>query len=98
MMIKFILVLSLFLTIQDGGVEALRFAPSPITVDTEVILINRPATLTCNYVKFKTESVREITWYAAYEGFRSKVDLLINLLLEIILLILILFCRFFIIM
>ena len=54
---------------------ALRFSNDPITVDTDVILVNQPAKLTCNYVKFRTETVREISWFIAYSGFRSKVRL-----------------------
>ena len=54
---------------------ALRFdINDPITVDTDVILVGKPAILKCNYMKFRTENVREITWYIAYDGFKSKVS------------------------
>ena len=54
---------------------ALRFdINDPITVDTDVILVGKPAILKCNYMKFRTENVREISWYIAYDGFKSKVS------------------------
>merc|ERR1719331_1841266 len=52
---------------------ALRFSHVPITVDSDVILVNKPAELTCNYVKFRTETVREINWFITYQGFSAKV-------------------------
>jgi len=53
---------------------ALRFdINDPITVDTDVILVGKPAILKCNYMKFRTENVREISWYIAYDGFKSKI-------------------------
>merc|ERR1719331_3396235 len=52
---------------------ALRFSHVPITVDSDVILVNKPAELTCNYVKFRTETVREINWFISYQGFSAKV-------------------------
>ena len=52
---------------------ALRFSHVPITVDSDVILINKPAELSCNYVKFRTETVREINWFITYQGFSAKV-------------------------
>ena len=55
---------------------ALRFdINDPITVDTDVILVGKPAILKCNYMKFRTENVREISWYIAYDGFKSKVSI-----------------------
>ena len=56
---------------------ALRFSHVPITVDSDVILVNKPAELTCNYVKFRTETVREINWFITYQGFSAKV-LIVN--------------------
>jgi len=55
------------------SVHALRFSTPSITVDSDAIIVGRPAKLTCNYVKFRTESVRGIGWYLSYEGFRSKI-------------------------
>ena len=66
-----IFVIGLFLAF--GSVSALRFSHPPITVDSDVILVNKPATLKCNYVKFRTEDIREITWYIGYGGFKGKV-------------------------
>ena len=66
-----IFVIGLFLAF--GSVSSLRFSHPPITVDSDVILVNKPATLKCNYVKFRTEDIREITWYIGYGGFKGKV-------------------------
>ena len=66
---KFIIFLSFCLC-----ANSLRFSTPAITVDSDAIIVNRPAKLTCNYVKFRTESVRGIGWYLSYEGFRSKVN------------------------
>jgi hypothetical protein len=52
---------------------SLRFGPKSVSVDTEVLIVGRPARLTCNYVKYRTENVRDIRWYAGYTGFRTKV-------------------------
>ncbi len=52
---------------------ALKFGPTAVTVDTEVLIVGRQATLTCNYVKFRTETVREIDWFAGYSGFRTRI-------------------------
>ena len=38
-------------------------------------IVGRPAKLTCNYVKFRTESVREIAWFAGYNGINTKVHI-----------------------
>ena len=53
--------------------HGLRFAHHPVSVDSEVLIVGRPARLTCNFVKYRTESVREITWYLGYSGFNSKI-------------------------
>ena len=37
-------------------------------------VVGRPTKLTCNYVKFRTEAVREIAWYAGYNGINTKVS------------------------
>ena len=52
---------------------ALRFDMNPITVDSEVIVVGRPTKLTCNYAKFRTESVREITWFIGYGSIRTQM-------------------------
>jgi len=56
-----------------GSTLGLRFSHVPITVESDVILVNKPTELTCNYVKFRTETVREINWFISYQGFSSKV-------------------------
>ena len=53
--------------------QSLRFAHNPVSVDSEVLIVGRPARLTCNFVKYRTESVREITWYLGYAGFNTKI-------------------------
>jgi len=52
---------------------ALRFGNIPITVDSDVILVNKPTLLKCNYVKFRTETVREINWFISYKGFSAQI-------------------------
>jgi hypothetical protein len=44
-----------------------------VTVDTQVLIVGRPARLKCNFVKYRTEAVREIKWFAGYTGFTSKI-------------------------
>ena len=39
----------------------------------QAIIVGRPARLKCNYVKYRTESVRQIKWFAGYPGFKSKI-------------------------
>ena len=44
----------------------------------QAIIVGRPARLKCNYVKYRTESVRQIKWFAGYKSssgssFRSKI-------------------------
>ena len=56
-----------------GACLALRFSHVPVEVDSDVILVNKPAELKCNYVKFRTETVREINWFISYPGFSAKV-------------------------
>ena len=51
----------------------LRFTSEPVTVDSKVLMVGRPARLTCNFVKYRTENVREIKWFVAYTGFRSEI-------------------------
>ena len=47
-------------------------------VSAQAIIVGRPARLKCNYVKYRTESVRQIKWFAGYKSssgssFRSKI-------------------------
>ena len=53
--------------------SALRFSHNPISVDTDVLVVGRPSTLTCNYVKFRIETIREISWFFGYNGMKMKV-------------------------
>ena len=46
--------------------EGFRFAHFPITIDTDFLIVGKPSTVTCNYVKKRVEKVREITWFAGY--------------------------------
>ena len=44
----------------------------------QAIIVGRPARLKCNYVKYRTESVRQIKWFAGYKSssgssFSSKI-------------------------
>lgn len=70
------IMLTFFITVLLAGatfVNGLRFDTDPVTTDTGILTVNRPSKLTCNYVKFKTENVREIVWYAGYNGIKTKV-------------------------
>merc|ERR1711936_1233929 len=72
--LKMTLLLQTLLLVSIFGLSlGLRFSHVPITVESDVILINKPTELTCNYVKFRTETVREINWYMSYQGFSAKV-------------------------
>lgn len=62
-----------FLVLTTVTVSSLRFDSEPVTADTGVLTVNNPSKLTCNYVKFSTENVREIIWYAGYNGMKTKV-------------------------
>lgn len=72
---KMLLALALlaFLAASPPSAAALKFGPTPVSVDTEVLIVGRPARLTCNFVKYRTETVREVDWFVAYSGFRAKV-------------------------
>ncbi|XP_059091785.1 uncharacterized protein LOC131887243 [Tigriopus californicus] len=67
------LILFSFLLCLSPSTFGLRFAHEPVTVDTDVLIVGKPARLTCNFVKYRTESVREITWFLGYSGFRTKI-------------------------
>jgi|ERR1712029_776567 len=62
------LVVAAAISVTDG----LRFGPFPVTVDSQVLFVGRPSTLTCNYSKYRSEKVREITWFAGYDGIKMK--------------------------
>ena len=69
---KFLLLLSLS-ALLAAFAEGLRFGHNPVTVDTEALIVGKPAKLTCNFVKYRTESVREISWFLGYSGFNTKI-------------------------
>ena len=57
-----------------GPVEGLRMKPGPaVTSNMDFLMVGVPARLTCNYIAYRSETVREITWYAGYNGMSSKV-------------------------
>ena len=59
-----------------GVVNALRIGHNgqeAITSSSDILMVGVPARLTCNYIKFQSEKVREITWYAGYNGMSRKV-------------------------
>lgn len=70
------LLLAFVLGLAAEFADALRFAHNPVSVDTEVLIVGRPARLTCNYVKYRTESVREISWFIGYAGGKIRHKLL----------------------
>ena len=66
----------LFLVIYNeklGGVEGLRMKQPSVTSSSDVLMVGVPARLTCNYIKYQSERIREITWYAGYNGMSRKV-------------------------
>ena len=54
-------------------VNALRMKDPAITSSSDILMVGVPARLTCNYIKYQSERVREITWYAGYNGMSRKV-------------------------
>ena len=54
-------------------VQALRMKDPAITSSSDILMVGVPARLTCNYIKYQSERVREITWYAGYNGMSRKV-------------------------
>ncbi len=67
------LLLLLLAASSSSPVSGLKFGPNPVSVDTEVLVVGQPARLTCNFVKYRTEAVREVDWFAGYSGFRTRV-------------------------
>jgi len=58
---------------QQGIVEGLRMKPVAITSSSDILMVGVPARLTCNYIKYQSEKIREITWYAGYNGMSRKI-------------------------
>ena len=54
-------------------VQALRMKDPAITSSSDILMVGVPARLTCNYIKYQSERVREITWFAGYNGMSRKV-------------------------
>jgi len=54
-------------------VQALRMKDPAITSSSDILMVGVPARLTCNYIKYQSERVREITWYAGYNGMSRKI-------------------------
>ena len=65
--------LIVFLLVAILSVDGLRFKQPAITASSDFLMVNVPARLTCNYLKYVSEKVREITWYAGYNGMEQKV-------------------------
>ena len=53
-------------------VQALRMKDPAITSSSDILMVGVPARLTCNYIKYQSERVREITWFAGYNGMSRK--------------------------
>ena len=56
----------LSIALLAAAAEGFRFPHFPITIDTDFLIVGKPSTVTCNYVKKRVEKVREITWFAGY--------------------------------
>ena len=57
-----------------NSVTALKWAaPHPITVEGDVIHVNKPTKLTCDYVKTPRENVKEVKWTYVQGGLRAPV-------------------------
>ena len=61
------------ITANNEIVQALRMKDPAITSSSDILMVGVPARLTCNYIKYQSERVREITWYAGYNGMSRKV-------------------------
>ena len=68
-----VLVLVAVIASKDGIVNGLRMKQPAITSSSDILMVGVPARLTCNYIKYQSERVREITWYAGYNGMSRKV-------------------------
>lgn len=58
---------------QHGIVQGLRMKPTSVTSSSDILMVGVPARLTCNYIKYQSEKIREVTWYAGYNGMSRKV-------------------------
>ena len=67
-----ILILVSIIATKDGIVDGLRMKQPAITSSSDILMVGVPARLTCNYIKYQSEKVREITWYAGYNGMSRK--------------------------
>ena len=64
----------LILGSSSSAFNFFKFTPITVAPDPETILLNKPVELTCNYVKFQSENVREITWYITADDYKHKVS------------------------
>jgi len=68
-----VLILVSIIATKDGIVDGLRMKQPAITSSSDILMVGVPARLTCNYIKYQSEKVREITWYAGYNGMSRKI-------------------------
>ena len=68
-----VLLLVAIIATNNEIVNALRMKAPAITSSSDILMVGVPARLTCNYIKYQSERVREITWYAGYNGMSRKV-------------------------
>ena len=68
-----LLLLVAIIAANNEIVKALRMKDPAITSSSDILMVGVPARLTCNYIKYQSERVREITWYAGYNGMSRKV-------------------------
>ena len=68
-----LLLLVAIIAVNNEIVQALRMKDPAITSSSDILMVGVPARLTCNYIKYQSERVREITWYAGYNGMSRKV-------------------------
>ena len=68
-----IIAFAVIFTGKHCEVEALRMKQPAVTSSSDVLMVGVPARLTCNYIKYQSEKIREITWYAGYNGISRKV-------------------------
>ena len=72
--LQFIIVLFAFFNGgKHGNVEAIRMKSPAIKLNSDILMVGVPARLTCNYVRMRSEDIRDITWYAGYGGISMKV-------------------------
>ena len=67
-----------------SSVTALKWAaPHPITVEGDVIRVNKPTKLTCDYVKNPRETVKEVKWTYVQGGLRAPVKTANNIFFDL---------------